>query len=447
MDYIQHTEADVKEMLETLGAKSIDDLFDSVPQDVRFKGKLNLPQAHSELELTRELGRLAGANAQAGGEYACFLGGGCYDHYIPALVDHLSGRGEFYTAYTPYQSEASQGTLQTIFEYQTCMCELTGMDISNASHYDGGTAVTEAVIMCTYFVRGRKKVVVSEALHPEYRQIIRTYTAPLGLEIAEIPASAGVTDVKKLKAAVDGDTVCVVVANPNFFGCIEDVETASEAAHGAGALLVACVDPISLALLKPPGACGADIAVGEGQPLGSPMSYGGPHLGFFTAREKYLRKMPGRIVGQTVDADNRRGFVMALQTREQHIRREKATSNICTNHALNAMRALVYLTALGKRGLRKVAELCLQKAHYAAEQLQARGVELAFGAPFFREFAVKCKKPAANVVNELTKKKILAGPALGRFYPEMADCLLVAVTEKNTKEQIDALIEALAEAQ
>ncbi len=445
MDYIAHTEADLKAMLEAVGAKSIDELFESVPERVRFKGELKLPGAHSELELTERLGGLAGANAQAGGEYACFLGGGCYDHYIPALVDHLSGRGEFYTAYTPYQSEASQGTLQTVFEYQTCMCELTGMDISNASHYDGGTAVTEAVVMSTYFAKRRKKVVVCEALHPEYRQIIRTYTAPLGLEIVEVPASEGATDVTKIKTAVDENTVCVVLQNPNFFGCIEDTDAISQAAHDAGALLVACVDPISLAVLKPPGEYGADIAVGEGQPLGSAMSFGGPHVGFFTAREKYLRKMPGRIVGQTVDTDGKRGFVMALQTREQHIRREKATSNICTNHALNAMRALIYLTALGKRGLRHVAELCLQKAHYAAEALRGGGVELAFAAPFFREFVVKCKGKAAEVAAQLAQEKILVGPELGQFYEGMEDCLLVAVTEKNTKAQIDALVAVLSQ--
>jgi len=447
MDYIQHTDEDVAAMLKAVGAKSVADLFDSIPERVRFKGELNLPGAHSELELTQRLGSLADANAQAGGEYACFMGGGCYDHYIPALVDHLSGRGEFYTAYTPYQSEASQGTLQTIFEYQTCMCELTGMDISNASHYDGGTAVTEAVITSTYFVRGRKKVVVSEALHPEYRRIMRTCTAPLGLEIVEVPAGGGATDVDKLKNAVDGDTVCVVLQNPNFFGCVEDADAVSQAAHNAGALLVACVDPISLALLKPPGEYNADIAVGEGQPLGSAMSYGGPHVGFFTAKEKYLRKMPGRIIGQTVDAAGERGFVMALQTREQHIRREKATSNICTNQALNAMRALIYLSALGRRGLRKVAELCLQKTHYAADSLHEKGVELAFTAPFFREFVVRCKKPAAEIIQELAKEKILAGPELGRFYKGMENCLLVAVTEKNTREQIDALVDALAQAQ
>jgi glycine dehydrogenase subunit 1 len=444
MDYIAHTEADVKEMLAVVGAKSVDELFDSVPEKVRFKGGLKLPKAHSELELVESVNRLACANAQAGGEYACFMGGGCYDHYIPALIDHLSGRGEFYTAYTPYQSEASQGTLQSIFEYQTCMCELTGMDISNASHYDGGTAVTEAVITSTYFARGRKRVVISEALHPEYREIMKTYTAPLGLELVEIPIGDGVTDMAKLEAAVDDGTICVVMQNPNFFGCIEDMDAASRAAHGEGALLVACVDPVSLAVLKAPGEYDADIAVGEGQPFGSAMAYGGPHFGFFTAKEKYLRKMPGRIVGETVDTEGRRGFVMALQTREQHIRREKATSNICTNQALNAMRALVYLCAVGKRGLKAVAELCLQKAHYAADQLATRGVELAFDTPFFREFVVKCKKPTAEVVGDLAQEKILAGPELGRFYKGMEDCLLIAVTEKNRKEQIDALAGWLA---
>jgi glycine dehydrogenase subunit 1 len=260
----------------------------------------------------------------------------------------------------------------------------------------------------------------------------------------EIPAEGGVTDVEKLRAAADEETACVVLQHPNFFGCLENAQAAAEAAHAAGALFVACVDPISLALLKPPGEYGADIAVGEGQPLGSHMAYGGPHFGFFTAREKYLRKMPGRIVGETVDTDGRRGFVMALQTREQHIRREKATSNICTNQALNAMRAVVHLSALGKRGFRAVGELSVQKAHYAAEQLQAKGVELAFGAPFFREFVVKCAKSAREVAKELAESKILAGPALGRFYPEMENCLLVAVTERNTREQIDGLVDALS---
>jgi len=444
MDYIQHTQDDIGAMLDTVGAKSLEDLFDSIPESVRFKGALDLPEAHSELELARSLNKLACANAQAGGEYACFLGGGCYDHFVPAVVDHMSSRGEFYTAYTPYQAEASQGTLQTIFEYQTCMCELTGMDISNASHYDGGTAVTEAVITSSYYGRGRKKVVVSSALHPEHRQIMRTYTEPLGLEIVEVPADGGITDAAKLKAQVDENTVCVVLQQPNFFGCIEDAQAISQAAHDAGALLVVSVDPVSLALLKPPGEYGADIAVGEGQPFGSYMSYGGPHFGFFTAKEKYLRKMPGRIIGQTVDEDGKRGFVMVLQTREQHIRREKATSNICTNHALMAMRGLVYLSSVGKKGLRQVAELCLQKAHYAADRLKEKGVELAFDAPFFREFAVRCRKPAAQVISELANVKLLAGPALGLFYGDMEDCLLVAVTEKNTKEEIDALVAALS---
>ncbi len=432
-------------MLKALGAESLDDLFDSIPDKIRFKGTLRLPRPHSEPELRNRLSELASKNASTASGYASFLGGGCYDHYIPALVGHLSGRGEFYTAYTPYQAEASQGTLQAIFEYQTCICELTGMDISNASHYDGGTALAEAAIMSTYFARGRKKVVVPSAVHPEYRQIMATYVSPLGLEIAEVPFADGATDLEALKSAIDSNTVCVVVQNPNFFGCVEDVDTFSEIAHNAGALLVACVDPISLALLKPPGEYGADIAVGEGQPLGSEMAFGGPHFGFFAAKKKFLRKLPGRIIGQTVDADGKRGFVMAFQTREQHIRREKATSNICTNQALNAMQALIYMAALGKKGLRHVAELCLQKAHYAADALAAKGAELRFGAPFVREFAVKCPKPADQVVKDLAAKKILAGPALGPFYKGMDDCLLVAVTEENSREQIDSLAEALAQ--
>jgi glycine dehydrogenase subunit 1 len=445
MDYIQHTEEDIKEMLGRIGISSIEELFESVPQKIRFKGNLSLPQAHSEIELRKRLEEMAQKNRTPGAGNVCFLGGGCYDHYIPAVVDAITSRGEFYTAYTPYQAEASQGTLQSIFEYQTAICELTGMEASNASHYDGGTAFAEALIMAFNLNPKKRQILVSRAIHPEYRAIAKTYTTPLPVDLVEIDFTDGRTDIDRLKMLAKKDqTLAIAFQTPNFFGCIEDCFEISKIARACDAFLVAVCDPISLAVLAPPGSYDADIAVGEGQPLGCEMYFGGPHFGFFTARMKYVRKMPGRLIGETTDSQGRRAFVMTLMTREQHIRREKATSNICTNQALMAMRGLIYLVTLGKKGIREVAELCLQKAHYACEEIsRLKKFSPRFSAPFFREFALKCPLPAAQVVERLSKMGISVGPDLGRWYPELSDTLLVAATEKRTKEEIDSLASAL----
>ncbi|MFH1422523.1 MAG: aminomethyl-transferring glycine dehydrogenase subunit GcvPA [Planctomycetota bacterium] len=446
MDYIQHTDSDIKKMLDKIGISSIEELFESVPEKIRFNGKLSLPNAHSELELRKKLEELAAKNISAGTKNVCFLGGGCYDHAVPAVVDTITSRGEFYTAYTPYQPEASQGTLQSIFEYQTVICELTGMEVSNASHYDGGTAFAEALIMAYNLNPKRNKILVSKTTHPEYRQIAKTYTAPFPVEIIDVDFQDGKTDLEKLKSLAKKDeTLCIAFQTPNFFGCIEECFEISKIARSVDALLVTAVDPISLAILAPPGAYDADIAVGEGQPLGCEMYFGGPHFGFFTTKSKYIRKIPGRLISETVDTNGKRAFVMTLMTREQHIRREKATSNICTNQALMAMRGLIYLVALGKKGLKETAELCTQKAHYAYEVLsKQKGFAPRFNAPFMREFALKCPKPAAQIIEQLTKSGFSVGPDLGKWYPELKDTLLIALTEKRTKEEIDSLVAVLA---
>ncbi|MEW6308324.1 MAG: aminomethyl-transferring glycine dehydrogenase subunit GcvPA [Bacillota bacterium] len=437
--YLPNTDSDRQEMLAAIRAESIEALFADIPKDVRFNGDLNLPKALSELEARRLLAGLAAKNAEAG-KYACFLGAGTYDHYIPATVDHVISRSEFYSAYTPYQPEVSQGVLQSIFEYQTAICELTGLDVSNASMYDGATAMVEAVVMAEA-TNGRKRVVLGQSVHPEYRQTLKSYNAADRFDIAEVPFKDGVTDVAAAKAAITQETACVICQVPNFFGCIEDVQALAEAAHAAGALFIVVANPISLGLLEAPAAYGADIVCGEGQPMGNPMYYGGPHLGFFAAKEKLVRRMAGRIVGQTVDSRGQRAFVLTLQTREQHIRREKATSNICSNEALNALAALTYLCTLGKQGIKEVAEQCLAKAHYAHGQFKGK-VKPAFKAPFFNEFVVKVDDPAkANA--RLLKDNILGGLDLGRFYPELKGHMLLAFTEKRTKAEIDALIDGL----
>ncbi|MHB1416045.1 MAG: aminomethyl-transferring glycine dehydrogenase subunit GcvPA, partial [Chloroflexota bacterium] len=375
-----------------------------------------------------------------------FLGAGAYNHFIPAVVGRMVGRSEFYTSYTPYQPEISQGTLQSIFEFQTLICELTQMDVSNASLYDGASATAEALVLAVSVTR-RRKLVLGDTVHPEYRTVLRTYTRELGLEIVEGGRrDGGRLDPAWVRAAVDENTACVIAQQPNFLGCLEDMEALARAAHEVGALFVAVYDPISLGLLRPPGAYGADVAVAEGQPLGIPISFGGPSLGLFSCAEKYLRQMPGRLVGETVDDQGRRGYVLTLQAREQHIRREKATSNICTNQALMALAATVYLSYMGPQGLRRVAELCLQKAHYAAERLGTlAGYSLAFADPFFKEFALRCPRPPALVNAGLARRGIVGGYELGRDYPELADCLLFCVTEMNPREDIDRLVAALAE--
>jgi glycine dehydrogenase subunit 1 len=426
-------------MLERIGASDVADLFHVIPEALRLKRPLRLPQALTEMELERQAAELA--RRDQGAERAvCFLGGGSYDHFIPAVVDTVASRGEFYTAYTPYQAEASQGSLQAFFEYQTLICQLTDLDVANASLYDGGSAMAEAVLMALSVNSGRHKVLTAGSVHPEYRQVLHTYLADLDAQITTLPAAEGFLDPDDLKRALDEQTACVVVQHPNFFGCLEEVEALSAACRTCGALFLVCFDPISLGLLKRPGQYGADIAVAEGQSLGIPLSYGGPYLGILACREAYVRKMPGRLVGQTVDRDGKRCWVLTLQTREQHIRREKATSNICTNQGLLALRAAVYLAALGPEGLRQTAELCLRKAHYAAEVLgRLPGAGLRFRRPFFKEFTLRLNGDVSVLVSELLSAGYHAGLPLGRWYPDLKDCLSVAVTEKRTRQEIEGL--------
>ena len=446
MAYIPNTPDDERVMLEAIGLETLDQLFDMIPPDYRLDRPLAIPPALGELELTAHVGGLLARNLGADAR-PCFLGGGSYDHFIPAVVDNLASRGEFYTAYTPYQAEASQGTLQATFEYQTLICQLTGLDVSNASLYDGGSAVGEAVLMALTVTRRAGRVVVAGSVHPEYRAILGTFLTNLEPELVTVPARAGRVDVKELAAAVTDDTAAVVIQYPNFFGQLEDVEALVACAHERGALAVVSVDPISLGLLRRPGDYGADVVVAEGQALGNPLSYGGPYLGIMACREEFVRKMPGRIVGQTTDRNGKRCWVLTLQTREQHIRREKATSNICTNQGLYALRASIYLAAVGPKGLREAAELSTRKAHYAAEQLaRVPGLSLAFDGPYFKEFVLRSKRDPVMVLSEVGRRGYHGGIALGQWYPDLADGILVAVTEKRTKEEIDGLVGAYRKA-
>jgi glycine dehydrogenase subunit 1 len=422
----------------------VDDLFDDIPAAIRLKRPLRVPPALSEADLTTHLRALAAHNADAD-RYSSFLGAGCYDHFSPAIIGHLISRGEFLTAYTPYQPEISQGTLQAIYEYQTLICQLTGMEVSNASMYEGASATAEAILMA-YRLTGRDQVVLARSLHPEYRQVTRTYAQQINLTFGEAGYTPGGTvDVKQAKALLNNRVACLVVQNPNFFGAIEDLAELAEAAHAVGALLVVAVaEPISLGLLKPPGECGADIVAGEGQGLGVPMSFGGPFLGFFAAQEKYVRQMPGRLVGATEDRDGRAGYVLTLATREQHIRREKATSNICTSEALVALIATIYMETLGKNGMREVALQNLNKAAHAKERLtKVKGCAIRFSGPTFNEFVVQVKRKPAGVLKDLLKRQIIGGFDLSRFYPELSDCLLVCVTEQNSRDEIEALAAAM----
>ena len=440
--YIAATETDRSEMLEAIGVPDIDALFAQIPEEARLKRDLNLPPGLAEQDVVSLCAGMAGRN-KSFYDLTCFLGAGAYDHYIPAVVDSVISRSEFLTAYTPYQPEVSQGVLQSIFEYQSLIASLTGMDISNASLYDGATAIGEAVIMAMS-INNRKKAIVSNAVHPNYRQVLRTYVAGFDIEVVESPYTAGVTDVGQLKNMLDETVSCVVVQYPNFFGSIEPLQALADAVHAAGALLIVSVDPISLGLLTPPGAYGADIVVGEGQPLGISAGFGGPFLGLFACRKEYMWKMPGRVVGETVDADGNRAFTLTLQTREQHIRREKATSNICTNQALIALAATVYLSALGKNGLRQVAELSFQKAHYARKEICRRaGYSVPWQVPFFKEFVIKCDKPVAEINEKLLENGILGGLDLGKYYPELENHVLLCVTERRRKDEIDRLGELL----
>jgi len=446
MSYVPNTDADRGVMLKAIGVESIEDLFRDIPDSLRYP-QLSLPTSVSEPEILRELREISEYNVDL--DHApCFLGAGAYRHFVPSVVGHMVGRSEFYTAYTPYQPEVSQGTLQTIFEYQSMICALTGMDAANASHYDGATSLAEAVITAVSAARGkRRKVIVSAGVHPEYRAVVRTYTQ--GMKLTVIGDETDATDASVLAGMVDTDTACVIVQNPTFLGYLEEpaaLRALADAVHAAGALFVVSADPISLGLFAPPVDYGADIVCGEGQALGGGLNFGGPYLGYFACKKQYVRKMAGRIVGQTVDRRGERGFVLTLSTREQHIRREKATSNICSNEALMALAAAVYLTAMGKTGLREVAELCYHKAHYAANRLSALpSYELLSERPFFKEFPLRCPRPVDEINDYLLNEwGIIGGYDLQRDYPALPNTMLVCVTEMNTKDEIDVLVEALA---
>ena len=445
MAYIANTPDDIQIMLATVGLDSLDQLFDMVPPEFRLKRALDVAPALSEMELTRHVSGLLAKN-QGADQRVCFLGAGSYDHFIPAVVDQLASRGEFYTSYTPYQAEASQGTLQATFEYQTLITQLTGMDVSNASLYDGGSAVSEALLMALTVTRRFGRIVIPETVHPEYRQIAATTLEHLEPDLVTIPAPRGTIDPASLAAALTDDTAAVVLQYPNVFGQLEDIEVLVKSIH-AGALAIVSVDPISLGLLRRPGEYGADIVVAEGQGLGNPMSFGGPYLGIMACREDFLRKLPGRIVGQTTDRQGKRCWVLTLQTREQHIRREKATSNICTNQGLLALRSSIYLAAMGPGGLRQAAELSARKAHYAADRLAAvPGLSLAFPGRSSRSSWSAASEDPRTVLAEVGRLGYHGGIALGRWYPDLADCILIAVTEKRTREEIDGLAAAYEQA-
>jgi glycine dehydrogenase subunit 1 len=440
MPYIPHTEAETQEMLRTIGVSSIDELFREIPENLKVKGQLDLPPALDEHRLMAHMHEIASKNVHMA-DTVCFLGAGIYDRYIPASVSAIISRGEFLTAYTPYQPEASQGFLQTIYEFQSMIAELYGMDVANASMYDGATSMAEAAIMATG-INGRNKVVVSDAVHPHYRQVLATYCWSMGIDVVTIPATQGATTDY---SGLADDAACVIVQSPNFFGTIEDLSQTRSEASRSGALMIVVADPISCALLKPPGAFGADVVVGEGQPMGVAMGLGGPVVGLFTCKSELVRRIPGRIVGRTKEAHgDKSGFVMTLRTREQDIRREKATSNICTNEALMALATTVYMSATGKNGLRSVAESTVRNTQYAIQKLAAAGAKLKFTGKVFGEFTLELPKDASEVRDALLEKKILAGLPLGSYYPGMENCLLVAVTEIRTKVQIDEFAAALA---
>ncbi len=443
MPWLPHTERDRREMLEALGVDSVDELFAEIPEKLRESARPDLPPPLTEMELLDHAGALAAQNRTLD-ELTCFAGGGIYDHFIPAIVHSVTSRPEFVTPYTPYQAEASQGTLQAMFEYQTMICELTAMPIANASLYDGATALGEAVLLAANSTR-RSRALVSAALSPAARRATRTYCEATGLEVVEIPwdDESGQTDLGELAKMLDDEVACVALQQPNYFGVLEEVAEAGEQAHEAGALFVAMVEPISLALLTPPGEYGADLVVGEGQPLGLLPGYGGPLLGIFACRDEFLRRMPGRVVGRTVDAAGEEAYCLTLQTREQHIRRGRATSNICTNEGLCALAAAVYMAALGPEGLREVALLGAERAHDLREKLVAAGLEPRFAGPYVNEFVLRVAGDAEALVRELAGAGYLVGPTLARDYEELDDCLLLAATERRTVEEIDGLVAAM----
>ena len=438
MDYIPNTESEKKEMLEEIGVDNILNLFKDVDKNLILKEQLKISKKLSEIEVRKKLENIAQKNKQIKN----FLGAGCYTHYIPSVVDHIISRSEFYTAYTPYQPEISQGALQAIFEFQTYICRLTGMDVANASMYDGSTALAEAVFM-SHNVTNKNKIIIPKTIHPEYRKVVQTYCRMHNINCIEINYNDGVIDIENLKKEIDSNTAAVIVQNPNFFGCIEDIDEIEKIAREKKALLIACiVEATSLGLLEPPKK--ADIVVGDGQSFGIPLNFGGPAFGFMAVKKEHMRKIPGRIVGQTVDADNKKGFILTLQAREQHIRREKATSNICTNQALMALAGTVYLSMLGKK-LKDLAYINLQKAHYAYEKIkQLNNFEPAFSSPFFNEFVIKCND-IEKLLSKMQENNIIPGLDLVKYYPELKNHLLINITEMHSKEDIDNLIELMRE--
>lgn len=440
--YLPHTEEEIKAMLDAIGVSSINELFSSIKEELKNKDPIKLPPPLSEQDLVKEMTEIGRKNTT---DCITFLGAGAYNHFIPALVPYLAQRSEFVTPYTPYQPELSQGTLQAIFEFQTLVAELFGLDVANASMYDGATALAEAALM-SMRIKNTKKVAISRALHPEYRRVLQTYVNALDEELIEIPYNEeGLTDYSFAERLCGTGISSIIIQNPNFFGCIEPVEKFTSLAHTINALsVVAVTEPFSLGILKSPGASGADIAVGEGQSLGIPLSFGGPYLGLFATKKEFLRQMPGRLVGETVDRNGNRGYVLTIATREQHIRRERATSNICTNESLCALTALIYLSALGRTGFRTLAEQNLAKAEYAKKKLRKiKGVEIKFQAPTFNEFVIELKVKPERIRRELRKKGIIFGLPLGGYYQELKNCMLVTVTEMNRKDEIDLLMREL----
>lgn len=446
MSYIPLSPKDIEEMLQRIGLSSLDELFLSIPEEIRWKGPLNLPSPLSESELLNYFEKLSQKNTYP--HFLSFLGAGAYPHLIPAVVDYLSSRGEFLTPYTPYQPEVSQGTLQVIFEYQTLICQLTGLEVANASLYEGATALAEAVLMAQR-IKNRAKLLMARSVHPQYRQVVTTYIKNLNITMEEVAfdEASGQLDLQDLKNRLTDEVIALVIQNPNFFGVVENLEEPFALAHEKGALTIAVVaEGISLGLLKPPGEAGADIVCGEGQSFGLPLAFGGPYLGFLACRENFLRQMPGRIAGQTKDAEGKIGYVLTLSTREQHIRREKATSNICTNQAWCALRATIFLETLGPQGLREMAYQNLQKANYALEELcSLPGLRRRFSSPIFNEFVLKCDRSLYEILPELAKRGLIGGYPLERDYPDLRNCLLVCVTEVHSKDKIDRLVQAFRE--
>ena len=444
MEYIPNTKEEQHQMLKAIGVETIEDLLGDIPSEIRLTRGLQLPPPLSEPELKTEMRRLSEKNADLL-HHVSFLGAGAYDHHIPSVVGHLAFRSEFYTSYTPYQAEMSQGLLQTIYEFQTMIGELTGMEVANASLYDGGSALAEAAMMALRVTK-RNKILVSSTIHPSHRAVLKTYLSGLKPTIIELPSENGATDLVAVGKRLAEDVACVLIQTPNFLGCLEPVEGLAQEVHRHGALLGVSVDPISLGILKSPGEAGADIVVGEGQGMGCGLNFGGPYLGFFATKKEYVRQMPGRVVGATVDTQGRRGYCLTLQTREQHIKRERATSNICTNEALAALSATIYLSVMGRQGLREVGRLCMQKVHYLKHRLCAiKGFEMAFARPFFKEFVVKTPVPPARINKKLFKHKIVGGLDLGEVDRKMKNHWLVCVTEKRTKEEMDQFVAAVKE--